>query len=144
MTEFRRVTENFSTAGQLTPDDIIRAAADGFTLVLNNRPDGEEPGQATGAEMKAAAEKAGLTYRAIPFQGMPPPGAVAETAMALDAAKGPVLAYCRTGTRSIKAWAMAQALAGARTPDELIALAVQAGYDLSGAREALEHLSPRG
>jgi uncharacterized protein (TIGR01244 family) len=67
-----------------------------------------------------------------------------ETAAALDEANGPVLAYCRTGTRSITAWALAQALAGSsHTPDEIIALAQKAGYDLSGARGALEALAPK-
>jgi uncharacterized protein (TIGR01244 family) len=67
-----------------------------------------------------------------------------ETAQTLDEANGPVLAYCRSGTRSITAWDLAQALAGSHTPDEIIALAQKAGYDLSGARGALETLAPKG
>lgn len=144
MSEFRRITPDFSVAGQLEPGDIARAAADGYRTIVVNRPDGEDWGQTRAAEMKAAAEAAGLDFRAIPFSGWPPsPAVVAETAAVLDEAKGPVLAYCRTGRRSITAWAMAEALAGARRPDEIIALAQKAGYDLSGARGALETLAPK-
>ncbi|MEZ5994778.1 MAG: TIGR01244 family sulfur transferase [Hyphomonadaceae bacterium] len=144
MTEFRRVTPDFAVAAQLQPGDFERAAAAGFTLVVCNRPDGEATGQPTEAQMRAAAEAAGLTFMGLPFTGRtPPPGVVAGAAALLEAAKGPVLAYCRTGTRSITAWAMAQALSGARRPEEIIELAQRAGYDLEGAREALETLAPR-
>ena len=143
MTDFQRVTPDFAVAGQLDPGDFARAAAAGFKTVVNNRPEGE-PGQPSEAEVKAAAAAAGLVYRAVPFAGPPPPGAVAATAELLEEAPGPVLAYCRTGRRSITAWAMAQALSGERRPNEIIALAAKAGYDLEGARGALETLAPKG
>jgi uncharacterized protein (TIGR01244 family) len=142
MTEFKRVTPDFAVAPQLTAADIARAAAEGFRTLIDNRPDGEVPGQFSAAEAKAAAEAAGLAFHAIAFTGAPPPAVVAATAELLEQAHGPVLAYCRTGTRSITAWAMAQALTGAHAPDALVALARQAGYDLSGAREALVRLHP--
>jgi sulfide:quinone oxidoreductase len=143
MSEFRRVTPDFSVAGQLEPGDIARAAAEGYRTIVVNRPDGEEWGQRPAAEMKAEAEAAGIAFLAIPTGWPPSPAVVAETAAMLDEAKGPVLAYCRTGRRSITAWAMAEALAGTRRPDEIIALAQKAGYDLSGARGALETLAPK-
>lgn len=143
MTEFRRVTPDFAVAAQLGPDDLARAAAEGFKTLVNNRPEGEGADQPKEAEIRAAAQAAGLDYRAIPFAGSPPPGAVAATAELLETATGPVLAYCRTGTRSIMAWAMAQALAGVKSPDELVALAAKAGYDLTGTRAALEVLAPQ-
>lgn len=144
MSEFKRVTRDFAVAGQLEPGDVARAAAEGFRTIVINRPDGEDPGQPKAAEIKAEAQAAGLDFLAIPFSGWPPaPAVVAETAAMLDEAKGPVLAYCRTGKRSITAWAMAEALAGSRRPDEIIALAAKAGYDLSGARGALETLAPK-
>jgi uncharacterized protein (TIGR01244 family) len=144
MTEFHRVTPQFATAGQLLPSDFARAAAEGFRTVIVNRPENEEPGQPSLAEMRAAAQAAGLSFHAIPFSGLPPPPkAVGETADLLDSAEGPVLAYCRTGKRSIMAWAMAQALTAGHRPDEIIALAAKAGYDLEGARGALETLAPK-
>lgn len=143
MTEFRRITPDFAVAGQIAATDVATAKQQGFVAIINNRPDQEEPGQPSGAEIKAAAEAAGLTYRSLPYAGQTPPGVVGETAMLLEQARGPVLAYCRTGTRSIKAWALAEALSGAKGPDEIIALAAQAGYDLEGARGALETLAPK-
>jgi uncharacterized protein (TIGR01244 family) len=143
MTEYIRVTPEFAVAGQLELADIARASSDGFVAVVVNRPDGEDPGQPHEAEMKAAAEAAGMRFVSLPYQGQTPPGVVAETAALLDETKGPVLAYCRTGKRSIMAWALAQALSGARRPDEIIALAAKAGYDLQGARGALDTLAPK-
>jgi sulfide:quinone oxidoreductase len=96
----------------------------------------------TNAEAETAARAAGLAYQALQFTGAPPPGVVAEVAALLDQRPGPVLAYCRTGARSLTAWAMAQALCGARAPDEIIALAKNAGYDLAGIRGVLARLAP--
>lgn len=143
MTEYRRVTPDFAVAGQLELADVARAASEGFKVLVTNRPDGEDPGQPSEAEMKAAAEAAGMSFRSLPYSGPTPPGIVAETAALLDETNGPVLAYCRTGRRSIMAWALAQALAGAKRPDEIIALAAKAGYDLQGARGALDTLAPK-
>lgn len=143
MVEFRRLTPDFSAAPQLAPADLARAADQGFRIILNNRPDGEAPGQPPSAEIKAAAEALGLRYVALPFTGPPPPALVAATADLLATSREPVLAYCRTGTRSVTAWALAQALLGAYRPDELVALAAGAGYDLSGAVGALNGLAPR-
>lgn len=144
MVEFRRVTPEFSVAPQLAAEDFARAAAEGFKTVINNRPDGEAGDQLSSADAKAAAEAAGLSYYALPFQGPPSPAILAEMAQLLEAARsGPVLAYCRTGTRSVTAWGMAQALSGAHDVDEVVALAAEAGYDLGGARAMLQRLSPR-
>lgn len=143
MTEFHRVSDDFFVASQLSPVDFTRAAELGIRTILSNRPENEEPGQPALAEMKAAAEAAGLEFRSLPFAGPPPPAVVAETAMLLEQASGPVLAYCRSGRRSIMAWALAEALAGNRSPDELLAMATKAGYDLEGIRGALEGLAPK-
>lgn len=144
MTEIRQVTPEFSVAPQIDRADIARIAGLGFKTIISNRPDREEPNQPSAAEIKAEAEAAGLRFYTLPYSGQVPPGVVAETARLLDGAPGPVLAYCRTGTRSIKAWALAAALSGTRRPDEIIALAAKAGYDLEGARQALETLAPKG
>ncbi|HYD72618.1 MAG TPA: TIGR01244 family sulfur transferase [Candidatus Binatia bacterium] len=143
MTEFRQVTPDFSVAGQIDATDVSRIAALGYKTIINNRPDREEPGQPSIAEIRAAAEGAGLRFHNLPFVGQAPPAVVAETASVLEQTPGPVLAYCRTGTRSIKAWALAAALSGTMRPDEIIALAGKAGYDLEGARGALVTLAPK-
>ncbi|MFT3729708.1 MAG: TIGR01244 family sulfur transferase [Terricaulis sp.] len=144
MTDFHRVTPTFSVAGQLAVADIQRAAYAGFKVIVKNRPEGEDPDQPSEAALRAAAGAAGLAYHALPFVGPPPPAVVAEMATLMDEdARGPILAYCRSGRRSIMAWALAEALSGRTPPDEILAQAAAAGYDLSGAREALESLAPR-
>ncbi len=130
--DIRTVTGAFSTAPQLAPEDMAEAAARGFALVINNRPDGEAPGQPTAAEMETAARAAGLDYVFIPVVGGPTPEQVAAVRAAVDGADGPVLAFCRSGTRSIVTWARGRA--GEDMPrDELVELGRAAGYDLSGA-----------
>ena len=132
MTEFRKVTDEFSVAPQITAADLAEARAQGFVLVINNRPDGEQPGQPTSAAMEAAAREAGLAYAYVPVVGGPGPDQVEEVRLAIAEAEGPVLAFCRSGTRSIVTWSIGQAITGARTRGELISLAAAAGYDLSG------------
>jgi len=132
MTDFRRVTEQLSVSPQISVADVARAAALGFKLVINNRPDGEEPGQPAGAEIEAAARAAGLDYAHIPVRGGPTPEQISAQRALLTDAPGPVLAYCRSGTRSIVTWSAGEAQAGTRSREELIGLGAQAGYDLSG------------
>ena len=74
-----------------------------------------------------------MQYTSIPFVGRPGDGQVDAVAKAYEDAGGPVLAFCRSGTRSITAWSLGQAQAGARSRDELLGLAADAGYDLSAA-----------
>jgi uncharacterized protein (TIGR01244 family) len=129
MTDFRTVTDTFSVSPQITPADVAAAAEQGFTLIINNRPDGEAPGQPTGAEIETAARAAGLDYLAAPVVGRPGPAQVEAVREAVASANGKVLAYCRSGTRSITAWAMGQA--GAVERDRLLRLGAAAGYDLT-------------
>lgn len=131
MADIRRVTDDFAVAPQLAPEDMADAAARGFVLVINNRPDHEAPGQPTSAEMERAARAAGLDYLYAPVFGGPNAAQVAAVREAALAAGGPVLAFCRSGTRSITAWSLGQAQAGARPRAEIVALAQAAGYDLS-------------
>ncbi len=132
MTDFRKVTDQFSVAPQLELDDIARAAQQGFTPLINNRPDGEAPGQPSSAEVEVAAKAAGLDYAHVPVAGGPTPEAVHKEMALLSEAEGPVLAFCRSGTRSIVTWSIGQALSGERSREALIALGAQAGYALSG------------
>lgn len=133
MTQFRRVTDQLSVSPQIALEDLPAAAAQGFKLVINNRPDGEDPSQPTSAEVEAAARAAGLDYVHIPVRGGPTPDQVEANHRAVEAAGGPVLAFCRSGTRSIVTWSLGQFQADERTREELVELGAQAGYDLSGA-----------
>jgi uncharacterized protein (TIGR01244 family) len=136
----RTLNDRVAVAPQIAPDDVPAIAAAGFVAIVNNRPDGEEPGQPDGDAIRAAAEAAGLSYVAIPVTaaGFSHPQLEAMTA-ALAGADGPVLAYCRSGTRSCNLWALAAARAG-RDPTLLVAQAAGAGYDLSGIRPMLDTL----
>lgn len=134
MSDFRRVTDEFSTAPQISVADVAEAARLGFRTIINNRPEGEAPDQPSGAEIEAAARAAGLGYVALPVRGGPTPQQVEQTLELLDQVETPVLAFCRSGTRSIVTWSLAQALSGRRSRDELLGLARDAGYDLSAVR----------
>jgi uncharacterized protein (TIGR01244 family) len=128
MTSFRKVTDTFAVSPQISAADIATAAAEGVTLVINNRPDGESPDQPAGAVIEAAARQAGLDYVHIPIIGRPGPAQVEAMKAAISEASGKVLAYCRSGARSITVWAM-----GADQPREaVLSLTRDAGYDLSG------------
>lgn len=132
MADIRQVTDDFAVAPQLAPEDMPEAAARGFKLVINNRPDGEALHQPSSAEMAEAVRAAGMEYLYIPVHGGPGPGEVAAVHHAMHDAGGPVLAFCRSGTRSIVTWAFGQAMHGHQSRDELIDIGRQAGYDLSG------------
>ena len=143
MAEFRRLSPDFAVAAQLTREDIAEAAAEGFRTIISNRPENEEPGQPSEADLIAAAQSAGITFRTLPYRGPPPPAIVAETVLVIEQSPQPILAFCRTGARSAAAWGMAQALSGRATPEEIISAAGKAGYDLTQMRDALECLAPK-
>jgi len=130
---FRRIDDRVLVAGQIQAADVTAAAAEGVTMIVNNRPDGEQPGQPAGAEIEAAAAALGLAYRSIPVRGGITPEQVASMRDALEAADGKVLAYCAAGTRSTWLWAFARAQAGDNA-DEIIRKAAVAGFDLTALR----------
>ena len=132
MSDFRRVTDHLSVAPQISLSDVAEAGRQGFKTLISNRPDGEEPGQPSAAAIGAAAATAGLAFHHIPVRGAPTPDQVEETRIVLQDADEPVLAFCRSGTRSIVTWSLSQATSGAMDRGELVSLGRQAGYDLSG------------
>lgn len=131
----RRLEAGMLVAGQIAPEDMAALTTLGIRLIVNNRPDGEEPGQPGHAEIAAAAEAAGIACRHIPVATLEPE-AIEAMAEALGGAEGPVLAFCRSGTRSTYLWALARTLAGA-DGDDLAAKAAAAGYDLGPIRRFL-------
>lgn len=131
MSEFRRVTDQISVAPQIQVEDVARAAAAGFKTIINNRPDGEDPAQPANVEIEAAAKAAGLAYAYIPIRGGPTADQVAAERDFLADAPKPVLAFCRSGTRSIVTWSIGEALAGDTPRDDLVRQGAAAGYDLS-------------
>ena len=109
MSEFRKLSDDFYASPQITPQEVSEAAAMGIALVINNRPDGEAPNQPAGADIEAATRAAGMDYLAIPIgsAGFSEPQ-VEKLQEALAASQGPVLGYCRSGTRSTLLWALAE------------------------------------
>ena len=137
---FIRLTETVAVAGQIAPEDIATAARQGFSTVVNNRPDGEEFDQPACAAMRAAAAAAGLDYAAIPVAHGFTREQVTAMAAVLDAATGPVLAFCRSGTRSTNLWALAEASRGGDAA-AIVAAAARGGYDVSGLHPTLVALA---
>lgn len=135
MSDFRTVTDSFSVAPQVTEADMAKAAAEGFVLVINNRPDGEDPSQPSSAAIESAVRAAGMDYLHAPVRGGPTQEQIEAVRAAIDAADGKVLAFCRSGTRSIVTWSIGQALAG-EDRETLVNQGRQAGYDLSGVLPA--------
>lgn len=128
---FRKIDDSISVAPQISVEDVTAAAAQGFRMVINNRPEQEEPGQTSGDEIREAARAAGLAYVAIPItHGGFSLNQVEAMRDALAKAGGPVLAYCRSGTRSTFVWALARGLEG-DDAEALAAKAAAAGYDIS-------------
>lgn len=139
----RTIDETISVAPQISPEDIPALAAAGFGFVINNRPEGEESSQPGNAAIRAAAEAAGMGYAEIPtVMGGMTQAQVDAMAAALASTDKPVLAFCRSGTRSCNLWALAEASRGG-DPDVLTAKAAEAGYDISGIRLLLDQLSAR-
>lgn len=126
----RPLAPNVWAAPQIAVEDLAEIMAMGVRLIVNNRPDGEDPGQPSSAGMEEAVRAAGMDYVHAPVMGMPGPDAVRAVATALETG-GPVLMYCRSGTRSTVTWALAMRALDRAQPDELREAAANAGYDLS-------------
>ncbi|MFU7527301.1 TIGR01244 family sulfur transferase [Qipengyuania sp. ASV99] len=143
MSDFRTLSPTVLASPQISLEDIESAKAAGVTLIVNNRPDGEEPSAPQGDAIAAAASAAGIGYLAIPIDHT----GYGETqvdamAAALADAEGKVLAYCRSGTRSTFLWSLAQAKVGA-APDDIATAAQAAGYDITPVRPLLDLLAAK-
>jgi len=130
----KELTDALSVAEQISPSDMAELAAQGFRSIICNRPDGEGSDQPLFAEVAAAAAAAGLEARYIPVAT----GKVTdEDAAAFGAAVAelpkPILAYCRSGTRSTTLWALSEARH--RPTEDIIKRARFAGYDVTGVMQ---------
>ncbi len=135
--KIQNVSENYSVADQLRVSDLEQVASLGFGTVINNRPDNEVEHQPESADMAVAAEALGLTYLHIPvtFPNIPA-DTIDDFANAYSTAKGPILAFCASGMRSITLWALNEA--GTQDVDAILNTTAAAGYDLSVMSPALE------
>ncbi|MBO6727101.1 MAG: TIGR01244 family phosphatase [Rhizobiaceae bacterium] len=130
----KQVSDKLYIAAQPTQADIDHARSIGIAAIINNRPAGEEPSQPDVAESRAAAEGFGLKYWHIPVV----PGQITLEQVrtlqgALASAEGPVLAHCKTGTRSASLYAIGEVLEGRMAKQEVVPFGRPLGLDLSGA-----------
>lgn len=135
----KQVSDKLFVAPQLTVGDIRAAKASGIAAIVNNRPDGEEAGQPTALDNRRVAQEARLGYTHIPVvPGQITKGQVADFQAALAQADGPVLAHCKTGTRSATLYAIGEVLDGRMAKDDVMPLGERIGVDLSGAVKWLD------
>jgi uncharacterized protein (TIGR01244 family) len=138
--DIRPLTPHYAVSPQISPDDLPLIAEAGFSAVICNRPDAENPPEWHASAMAEAAQAAGLQFHNLPLthQTMTPEN-VARQRDLIDAATGPVLAYCASGTRSSVIWSLGQA--GHLSTDEILAATAQAGYQLDQLRPALDAMA---
>lgn len=125
------ITPSFAVTSALAPEDFAEASRLGFSTVLSNRPDGEQPGQLSARHEAVLAWRAGLAFRHVPVARHDGLAHAAVDAMddALRRVEGPILAHCKTGLRSAMLWAATSARS--QPVDCVLAAAAQAGFDLS-------------
>jgi len=129
-----RVTDTFSVSPQIRPDDVPTLAAEGYTTVINNRPDGEAPDQPASAEIAAACAAAGLNYVDLPFAHTNfRPELVDGMRSTIRSDHGKVFAFCRSGTRSYTLWALATVKSEADLAAK-IERAAEQGFDINASR----------
>ena len=126
--DFRKVTDELSVAPQIVAADVAAAKAAGFRSIICNRPDGEAPDQTAFGEIEATAKAAGLAVRYQPVRNVSLQDAADFDAAFTELPK-PVLAYCRSGTRCITLWTVTAL--DETPPEEVVAIAKAAGYDMS-------------
>ena len=136
--DVKKLSDKISVASQIQLSDMEALAKAGFSMIISNRPDGEEGGQPTFSEIKEAAEKAGMGAIHVPVvSGNLQADDPAKMGAALDKSEGSVLAFCRSGTRSSMLWALDQGARGVSS-DEVLTATSAAGYDLSGLAQTID------
>lgn len=125
----RQLDDKVMISGQIAPHEVAGLADHGVTVIVNNRPDGEEPGQPLAADIEAAAAEANIPYHYVPIIRGIGPADVEEMQKALRQAEGgKLLAFCRSGTRSAMAIGVAKREEGA-SAEEVHQCLTQAGFD---------------
>ncbi|WAP71148.1 bifunctional protein tyrosine phosphatase family protein/NAD(P)/FAD-dependent oxidoreductase [Jiella pelagia] len=127
----KKLTDQLAVRDQVRPEEVAALKAAGFRSIVVNRPDGEGGDQPTFAEIERAARDTGIEARYLPVEtGKVSDDDAAKFAAAMEELPKPVVAFCRSGTRSTTLWALSQA--GQRPLPDILARAKAAGYDMSG------------
>ena len=131
MTEPTKINDQISVAAQISLADLAAFKAAGYTTVMNNRPDNEEPGQLNHQTAEAEAKKQGLNYVYLPIVSSAITRKdVHDFQNALLREGKPVLAHCRSGTRCYLMYALTRVLNDGASPLALVAEAASKGYDI--------------
>jgi uncharacterized protein (TIGR01244 family) len=126
----RQLNDKTLVSGQIAPEEVAALKALGVTLIVNNRPDGEDVGQPESGDIEAAARAAGIDYRHVPIaRGLGPSDIEAMREAMHSTGEGKMFAFCRSGNRSTLAWAVAKSEDGVPR-EELNRMANDAGFDL--------------
>ena len=137
------LSPGLSVTGRLDRADIDALAQAGVRTIVNNRPDGEDPGQVPAAEARRLAEAHGIAYHHIPITAASLTRADVDAfAATLREAGAPVVAHCRSGTRSTLLWALTRMREGA-DPLGLIAEAARHGIDIASLPAVAARLRQR-
>lgn len=138
----RKITDGYFVSPQIAIEDIAEIKAAGFTKIICNRPDAENPAELQSEAMKAAVAAAGIEFEYLPLthQTMTLENVSAHAGY-IGSATGKVLAYCASGNRSSVVWSLNQATTKERSVDEIMQITTNAGYDLSGLRGRLDDLA---
>lgn len=141
---FHKIDEQTYASPQIDVAQIAEAKALGIAMIINNRPEHESDDQTAGADIEAAALAVGIGYVAIPVThaGFSFPQVEAMQQALVAAGDAPVLAYCRSGTRSTLLWALTRARMG-MDPAAIAAAAASAGYDISPIRAQVDMLAAK-
>jgi len=125
----RQLDDRTLVSGQIAPHEVAGLAEQGVTVLVNNRPDFEEPDQPRAHEIEQAAAAAGIEYRFVPIRRGIGPSDIECMQEALRAkGDGKLLAFCRSGTRSALTLALAQREEGA-SREEVEEKLGAAGFD---------------
>jgi uncharacterized protein (TIGR01244 family) len=125
----RQLDDRTLVSGQIAAHEVAELAKRGVTVLVNNRPDGEEPGQPLASDIEEAAALAGISYRFVPIIRGIGPADVEEMQKAWRQAEGgKMLAFCRSGNRSAFACALAHRDEGA-SPQDVQQRLIDAGFD---------------
>lgn len=137
MASIIQVTPSYAVAPQIAAEDLPAIAAEGYRTIINVRPDNEAAGQPAGAAIEAEAKRLGLDYCHVPVIA----SAITDEQVArfeeeLAKRPGPVFCFCRTGTRAVILWALAEA--SRQQPFAILKAAEAAGYDISAFASRIE------
>jgi uncharacterized protein (TIGR01244 family) len=127
----RQLDDRTMVSGQIRPHEVAGLAEQGITMLVNNRPDGEDADQPLAGDIEDAAAAAGISYRYVPIvRGIGPADVDAMHEAMRGAGDGKLLAFCRSGTRSALTWALAKRKDGGAR-DEIEACVTEAGFNVA-------------